>query len=72
MWAGLAMFSNMAFDTGAHMHTVDALEAGHPGLIALGYRRPDEDGLWRFKNFSYRKPLAKLHPDTDPTTGSMA
>ncbi len=44
-WVNLVMFSNMAWDTGAHMHTVDALAAGHPGpahpgLRATGRRRP--------------------------------
>lgn len=71
MWTGLAMFCNMAFDTGAYMHTTDALEAGHPGLLAIGYRKPDADGLWRFPDFSYGKPLARVHPDTD-STGSLA
>lgn len=66
-WAGLAMFSVMAFDTGAHMHTVDAIEAGHPGLLTLGYFKPDPDGLWRFPDYSYRRPLARLHPNTTPT-----
>lgn len=71
-WTGLALFCNMAFDTGAHLHTSEALESGHVGLLAIGYRKPDADGLWRFRDFSYRKPLARLHPDTDPTTGSLA
>ncbi|MEY9856412.1 hypothetical protein ABH935_002016 [Catenulispora sp. GAS73] len=71
LWVGLAIFSNMAFDTGAHLSTVDALAAGHPGLTALGYSQPDADGLWRFPDFSYRRPLAPLHPHTTPT-GSPA
>jgi len=50
---------------------VDALKAGHPGLLALGYQLPDADGLWRFPKFSYRRKLAELHPDTTPS-GSPA
>ncbi|MEU6094771.1 DUF5987 family protein [Streptomyces sp. NPDC047079] len=71
MWAGLAMFSFMAFDTGAHMHTADAIAAGHPGLATLGFAPPGEDGLWRFPAYSYGRQLADIHPDTDPT-GSPA
>nr|WSW71133.1 DUF5987 family protein [Streptomyces sp. NBC_00995] len=71
MWAGLAMFSFMAFDTGAHMHTADAIASGHPGLAILGFAPPDEDGLWRFPKFSYGGQLADVHPDTD-STGSPA
>ncbi|ARP73908.1 regulator [Streptomyces pluripotens] len=71
MWAGLAMFSFMAFDTGAHMHTADAIAAGHPGLAVLGFAPPGEDGLWRFPAYSYGRQLADVHPDTDPT-GSPA
>ncbi|MEY9887006.1 hypothetical protein ABIA35_006718 [Catenulispora sp. MAP12-49] len=71
LWVGLAIFSNMAFDTGAHLSTAQALADGHPGLTALGYSRPDADGLWRFPDFSYRRPLAPLHPHTT-ATGSPA
>jgi enediyne biosynthesis protein E8 len=70
-WAGLAMFCNMAFDTGAHMHTVDAIAAGHPGLTTLGFFKPDPDGLWRFPDYSYGRPLATTHPNTT-STGSPA
>jgi len=71
MWAGLAMFSFMAFDTGAHLHTVDAIAAGHPGLRILGYAPPGEDGLWRFPKYSYGLQLSDIHPNTD-RTGSPA
>lgn len=71
VWVLLSLFSYMAFDTGAHMHTLDAIAAGHPGLAALGIATPDPDGLWRFPEFSYGRPLAALHPDTD-ATGSLA
>jgi len=71
MWVPLAMFSNMAFDTAPHMNTVDAMAAGHPGLTLLGFSLPDVDGLWRFPDYSYRRQLADLHPDTTPS-GSPA
>ena len=71
LWVLLALFSNMAFDTAAHMSTVDAIAAGHPGLAAMGFAKPDPDGLWRFQDFSYGRPLARLHPDTTPS-GSPA
>ncbi|WP_410589858.1 DUF5987 family protein [Amycolatopsis sp. lyj-23] len=70
-WVSLALFCNMAFDTAPHRHTKEALENGHPGLLALGYRLPDADGLWRFPKFSYGRKLADLHPDTTPS-GSPA
>lgn len=66
LWVLLVLFSNMAFDTAAHMHTVDAIAAGHPGLVALGFAKPDADGLWRFEDFSYGRPLARIHPNTTP------
>ncbi|MEV6476440.1 DUF5987 family protein [Streptomyces sp. NPDC051657] len=71
LWVSLALFSNMAFDTGAHLHTADAIAAGHPGLAALGFAPPSDDGQWRFSEFSYGRPLARLHPDTTPS-GSLA
>lgn len=71
IWVNLAVFSNMAFDTGAHLHTHDALAAGHPGLVATGFRAPDTDGLWRFPNYTYGRQLAQPHPDTTPS-GSPA
>jgi Protein of unknown function (DUF1702)/Family of unknown function (DUF5987) len=70
-WVGLALFANMAYDTAAHMSTRDAIAAGHPGLKAMGFALPDPDGLWRFPNYSYRRPLARLHPNTTPS-GSPA
>ncbi len=71
VWVGIALFSNMAFDTGAHMHTTDAIAAGHPGLATIGFARPDSDGLWRFPEYSYRRAVANKHPDTTPS-GSPA
>ncbi|HEY2063530.1 MAG TPA: DUF5987 family protein [Amycolatopsis sp.] len=70
-WVSLALFCNMAFDSAAHLHTADAIRDGHPGLLALGYRAPDPDGLWRFPKFSYGRKLAELHPGTTPS-GSPA
>jgi hypothetical protein len=70
-WVSLSLFCNMAFDSAAHLHTAEAIEAGHPGLLALGYTAPDADGFWRFPKFSYRRELAQLHPDTTPS-GSPA
>ncbi|MGX6602017.1 DUF5987 family protein [Micromonosporaceae bacterium Da 78-11] len=64
MWVALAMFSVMAWDTGAHLHTADAIAAGHPGLTTMGYVAPDSDGLWRFGDFSYHRVLARSHPHT--------
>lgn len=66
LWVLLVLFCNMAFDTAAHMHTVDAITAGHPVLTALGFARPEGDGLWRFKSFTYGRPLARIHPNTTP------
>lgn len=70
LWIMLALFSNMAFDSAAHMHTADAIAAGHPGLTAMGFPTPDADDLWRFPEFSYGRPLASVHPDTN-SSGSL-
>jgi hypothetical protein len=67
IWVSLALFSNMAFDSGAHLNTLDALAAGHPGLRAMGLAKPDPDGLWRFPQYSYGRRLADLHPRTTPS-----
>lgn len=66
IWILVALFCFMAFDTAAHLHTADALAAGHPGLTAMGFAPPDTDGLWRFPDFSYGRQLASVHPDTTP------
>jgi hypothetical protein len=71
LWVLLAVFCFMAFDTAAHLHTADAIAAGHPGLSAMGFAPPDADGLWRFTDYSYGRPLARLHPSTTPS-GSPA
>ncbi|MGN9910228.1 DUF5987 family protein [Phytohabitans sp. LJ34] len=66
MWVGLALFSNMAFDSAAHMNTVEAFASTHPGLIAIGYFRPNAEGLFEFDEFSYGRPLSPIHPHTTP------
>lgn len=64
LWVSLAMFSAMAWDTGAHMHTSDAMAAGHPGLTSMGFMPSEPDGIWRFPRFSYGRALAAIHPRT--------
>jgi enediyne biosynthesis protein E8 len=71
LWVLLALFANMAFDTAAHMHTTDAIAQGHPGLATIGFAPPGADGLWAFPGYSYKRELARRHPDTTPT-GSPA
>jgi len=71
LWVGIALFSNMAFDSAAHISTHDAFADGHPGLLAIGYFRPEPDGVWRFPEYSYGRPLSSLHPLTT-STGSPA
>jgi hypothetical protein len=63
-WVLLAMFSNMAYDSAAHRSTAEAIADGHPGLLAMGFAKPDSDGLWRFPEYSYGQELAKRHPGT--------
>jgi hypothetical protein len=70
-WVAFALFSNMAFDSAAHVNTADAFAAGHPGLLAIGYFPPDPDGQYSFPQYSYGRPLADLHPHTTPN-GSPA
>jgi enediyne biosynthesis protein E8 len=70
-WVLLALFCNMAYDSAAHLPTAEALAAGHPGLTAMGVPAPGPDGLVRFTESGYGRPLARLHPDTT-ATGSPA
>jgi enediyne biosynthesis protein E8 len=37
----------------------------------MGLARPDDDGLWRFPQYSYGRRLAELHPHTT-ASGSPA
>ncbi|MEU1586963.1 DUF5987 family protein [Micromonospora sp. NPDC005710] len=71
MWVSLALFCNMAFDSAAHMSTPTAFATGHPGLLTIGYSRPNADGVYRFPEFSYGRQLANHHPQTT-ATGSPA
>ena len=63
-WWALAAMPFIAFHTAGHLHTVDAVRHGHPGLRAIRFPHPDRDGLWRFPHFSYRRRLAHSHPHT--------
>jgi hypothetical protein len=69
-WVSLALFCNMAFDAAAHVHTADAIETGHPGLLAMQTEPPGADGYWRYPRYSYGRQLAQVHPDTIPS-GSL-
>ncbi|MDM4719262.1 DUF5987 family protein [Micromonospora sp. WMMA1363] len=71
VWVSVAMFSTIAFDAAAHLHTTEALAAGHPGMTTMGFKPPGADNLWRFPEFSYGRQLARPHPDTTPS-GSPA
>jgi hypothetical protein len=64
VWWALAAMPFLAYHTAGHLHTVDAVRNGHPGLRAIGFPQPDADGLWRFPQFSYRRRLARSHPKT--------
>jgi hypothetical protein len=70
-WVLLVMFSQMAWDVAPTKNTAVALAEGHPGLTQMGFMPPDEDGLWRFKDFSYGREMARRLPNTTPS-GSPA
>jgi hypothetical protein len=61
---GLAAVSFVAYHTAGYLPTVVAIRDGHPGLAAIGFPPPNPDGLWRFPEFSYRRVLAKAHPQS--------
>lgn len=67
LWYALAAMGMLAFHTAAQLDTAAAVRAGHPGLEWIGFPTPDADGLWRFPDFSYRLPLADVHPATTST-----
>lgn len=71
LWVLMTFLVGVAFDGAGHLHTVDAVRSGHPGLTFLRFPPPDADGLWRFADYSYRRELAPIHPQTSPT-GSPA
>jgi hypothetical protein len=52
----------IAYHTAGHLHTTEALAAGHPGLAAIRFPLPQADGKWRFPEFSYHRVLAQKHP----------
>lgn len=63
-WFALAGLVFLAYHTAGHLHTAEAVRNGHPGLKAIGFPKPDRDGLWRFPHFSYKRRLARSHPKT--------
>jgi hypothetical protein len=67
VWYGLAGIAMLAFHTAGHLSTPDAVRSGHPGLAWLDFPPPDDDGLWRYPVFSYRRTLADVHPATTRT-----
>ena len=67
IWYAMAAMPMLAFHTAAHLDTADAVRQGHPGLAWLRFPPPDPDGFWRFPDFSYRLPLAEVHPATAAT-----
>lgn len=71
VWQVLALLVGLAFDTAAHLSTTTAITRGHPGLAWIDFPAADADGLWRFPQHSYNRPLADLHPHTTPS-GSPA
>ncbi len=71
IWQVMSLLVGLAFDTAGQQDTGEALGQGHPGLAWLRFPAPDPDGLWRFPDFSYGRPLAALHPNTT-ASGSPA
>ncbi|MFF3404026.1 DUF5987 family protein [Streptomyces sp. NPDC002659] len=71
LWQVLSLLVGLAFDTAGQYDTGQAVTQKHPGLVWLGFPEPGLDGLWRFTDFSYGRPLAALHPDTT-ASGSPA
>lgn len=67
LWEAVGALVFLAFHTAGHLPTAMAVRDGHPGLASIGFPQPDADGLWRFPDHSYRRPLARPHPAT--TTG---
>jgi hypothetical protein len=63
----VAALAFIAFHTAGHLHTADAVRQGHPGLKAIGFPKPDPDGLWRYPRYSYKRHVARPHPRTTAT-----
>lgn len=64
-WFLLALFAYMAYDSSPHRPTAEVMRDAGTGLRAMGFGRPDDDGLWRFPVASYARELAAVHPQTD-------
>ena len=64
LWFALTAMPFLAFHTAGHLHTAEAVRRHHPGLATLKFPMPDRDNLWRFKHFSYRRPLARTSKHT--------
>lgn len=65
LWSIMAFMVSLAFDCAAHLPTAQAA-TNHPGLGFIGFPPPNPDGLWRYPDYSYRRPLANPHPATTP------
>lgn len=63
-WSTLALVVSLAFDDASFMSTAQAVRNGHPGITTLGMPLPDSDGLWRYRDYSYGRQLARPHPNT--------
>ena len=71
LWFLVALFATMAYDSAPHLETAVAVATGAPGLAAMGFA-PPTDGRWRASDPTYTVPMARMHPATDPRTGSIA
>lgn len=64
LWEAVGALVFLAYHTAGHLPTAAAVRDGHPGLTGIRFPAPDADGLWRFPDHSYRRPLARPHPAT--------
>ncbi|MFE5946644.1 DUF5987 family protein [Streptomyces sp. NPDC056480] len=71
IWQVLSLLTGLAFDSASHVDTAEAVKQRHGGLAWTGFPPPGEDGLWRFAQYSYGRPLADLHSQTT-ASGSPA
>ena len=67
VWILLALMVFLAFHTAGFEHTTEAVSSHHPGLARLGFPAAESDGLYRYPDFSYGRPLALVHPATSRT-----
>jgi hypothetical protein len=63
-FSALAALTFAAFNTAGYLPTAVAIENGHPGLATIGFPAPNKNGVWRFSKFSYRRVLARPHPNS--------